>query len=71
MTIEEAKKDIPDFDSFCKAACEWCGNDWFCRCYCDTLCKAQGLDFNSILECYARNDGEMYKVLRWLKKAKI
>lgn len=68
MTIEEAKEYIPDFDSFCQKAREWCGNNWYCRCYCDTLCKAQGLDFISILEYYARNGGEMYKVLQWLDK---
>lgn len=27
--------------------------------------------YNRILKCYARNDGEMYKVFRWLKQARI
>ncbi len=31
----------------------------------------RGMDFVHILKCYARNDGEMYKVLRWLEKARI
>ena len=72
MTIEEAKEYIPDFDSFCKEACAVCtANDWYCPDVCDTLLKAGELDYERILKCYARNDGEMYKVLRWLKQARI
>ena len=73
MTIEEAKKDIPDFEAFRKEACTVCtANDWYCPFnVCDTLLKAGELDYERILKCYARNDGEMYKVFRWLKKAKI
>lgn len=71
MTIEEAKKDIPDLDTFCMLACNNCGADWYCPTYCDVLEKAKRMDFNRILKCYARNGGEMYKVLRWLKKARI
>ena len=71
MTIEEAKKDIPDLDSFCYQACHSCNNDWYCPSYCDILKKARQMDFNRILKRYARNDGEMYKVLRWLKQARI
>ena len=71
MTIEEAKEYIPDFDSFCKEACDNCGTEWHCPDYCDLLEKAERMDFNRILKCYARNDGEMYKVLRWLKQARI
>lgn len=71
MTIEEAKKDIPDFDSFRYQGCLCCNNEWYCPSYCDVLEKAERMDFNRILKCYARNDGEMYKVLRWLKKTRI
>ena len=71
MTIEEAKEYIPDFDSFCRKACLCCDNEWYCLSYCDVLEKASRMDFNHILKCYARNDGEMYKVLRWLKKQEL
>lgn len=71
MTIEEAKKDIPDFDSFRYQACFCCNNEWYCPSYCDALEKAERMDFNRILKCYAQNGGEMYKVLRWLKRVKI
>lgn len=31
MTIEEAKEHIPDFEAFCKKACDLCtANDWYC-----------------------------------------
>lgn len=35
------------------------------------IVKKAIMDFNRILKCYARNDGEMYKVLRWLKQTRI
>lgn len=71
MTIEEAKEYIPDFDTFCGQACFCCNNEWFCPTYCDVLEKASRIDFNRILKCYARHDGEMHKILRWLKQARI
>ena len=72
MTIEEAKEYIPDFDAFRKEFCAVCvANDWYFPNVCDTLLKASGLDYDRILKCYARYDGEMYKVLRWLKQARI
>lgn len=70
MTIEEAKKDIPDFDSFCYQACHRCNNDWYCPSYRDVL-KAERMDFNRILKCYARHDGDLEKVWRWIKQARI
>lgn len=71
MTIEEAKEYIPDFEAFCKEVCDNCGVYFYCRIYCNLLRKAERMDFNRILKCYARHDGEMYRVLRWLKHARI
>lgn len=73
MTIEEAKEYIPDFEAFRNEACTVCtANDWYCPFnVCDTLLKAGELDYNRILKCYARHDGEMYKVFRWIKQARI
>ena len=71
MTIEDAKEYIPNFEAFCNEACATCTEEWYCNRCCKDLCKAERMDFNRILKCYARNDGEMYKVLRWLKKARI
>lgn len=72
MTIEEAKEYIPDFEAFRNEFCSVCvANDWCCPNVCDTLLKAGELDYNRILKCYARNDGEIWKVVQWLKKARI
>ena len=71
MTIEEAKEYIPDFKSFYAEACAMCAQEWYCPHNCEILDKARKMDFNRILKCYARHDGEMYKVLRWLKQARI
>lgn len=72
MTIEEAKEYIPNFEAFRNEFCSVCvANDWYCPNVCDTLLKAGELDYNRILKCYTRNDGEMYKVWRWLKQARI
>lgn len=72
MTIKEAKEYIPDFEAFRNEFCSVCvANDWYCPNVCDTLLKAGELDYNRILKCYARNDGEIWKVVRWLKKARI
>lgn len=72
MTIKEAKEYIPDFEAFRNEFCSVCvANDWYCPNVCDTLLKAGELDYNRILKCYARHDGEMYKVFRWIKQARI
>lgn len=71
MTIEEAKEYMPDIDTFLAQACLCCSNEWYCPTYCNVLEKAKRMDFNRILRCYARNDGEMYKVLRWIRQARI
>ena len=71
MTIKEAKEYIPDFETFRKEVCATCTEEWYCPCNCEELNKASRMDFNRILKCYARNDGEMYKVLRWIRQARI
>ena len=71
MTIEEAKEYIPDFEAFCKKACNMCENKYCCPQRCKDLCKAEQIDFNRILNCYARHDGEMYKVFWWLRQVRV
>lgn len=69
MTLEEAKQEIPDFKSFCKLACNNCtSNDWYCPTLCITLKNAYRLNYEDILKCYARNDGDMTKVFRYIKR---
>ena len=71
MTYEKAKEELKDIDSFCHAACIACNNEWFCPSYCDMLLKAEKLDFDRIVKCYARHDGDMSKVFRYIKETKL
>ena len=74
MTIEEAREQIPHFGTFRRMVCSDCPftTKKFCLWHdCDEMNKARAMDFNRILKCYARHDGEMHKVLRWLKQARI
>lgn len=71
MTIEEAKEFMPDFNSFHAEACRYCNHDWFCPDYCDTLRKASKMDFERIQKSYARNDGDMVKVINFIRQARI
>lgn len=71
MTPEEAREEIPDIQSFLYHACSMCNaNDWYCTGYCEDLTKAQKMPFSKILEAYARHDGEMWKVMRYIKNAR-
>lgn len=71
MTLEEAKNDLEDFKGFCRYACNSCNNDWYCPSYCDVLEKASKMDFDRIIKSYARNDGDMAKVFKFIKLAKL
>lgn len=70
MTIEEAKEEIPDFDTFVKHACVACRSEWYCPSYCETLIKAEKI-FDKVQAAYARHDGDMCKVFRYIKKRRI
>lgn len=72
MTIQEARKDLPDFEHFKSWACNCCtANDWYCPSDCETLVKAWYMDFDRILMSYARNDGDPGKVFRFINYAKV
>ena len=71
MTVEEARKEIPNIDSFCHLACNWCRSEWYCPTYCDYLEKARKLDFERILKCYAKHDGDINKVCRYIKNTPL
>lgn len=72
MTFDEAKNEIGDIDHFCKYACNVCtANDWYCPDECDNLKKARQIDFDRIVKAYARYDGDLSKVFRFIKEAKI
>lgn len=41
MTLEEAKQEIPDFNTFANEFCNACTSDTYCSFYCDTLKKGR------------------------------
>ena len=71
MTIEKAREEIPDIDSFCYDACIVCSCEWFCPSDCSVLEKARKLDFERILKCYAKHDGDINKVCRYIKNTPL
>lgn len=71
MTIEEAKEEIPNFDSFVSMSCGSCiGNDWYCPKLCEDLEKAERMPFEKIQKAYARHDGDLQGVFRYIKQAR-
>jgi hypothetical protein len=72
MTDKEALEELVDIDNFCKHACDMCtANDWYCPSECEMLEKARKLDFDRIVKCYAKHDGDMCKVFMYIKSTKI
>lgn len=72
MELEQAKKELPDFASFCSMMCNcWCRCDWYCPTPCKEIEKAEKIDFERIQNCYARHDGDMTKVVRYIRSTKI
>ena len=70
IPIGEAREEIPNIDCFCKQACIYCSNDWFCPSFCDTLEKAIKMDFELLVKCYARNEGDWSKIFRYIKRVR-
>lgn len=71
MTLDDAKNEIPDFKWFAKICCDNCtANDWYCPSYCPELKKASSIPFDIIQEKYARYDGDLRKVVRYIKNTK-
>lgn len=71
MTLDEAIKDIPNLEAYAKICCDNCtANDWYCPSYCSELRKASSIPFNIIQEKYAQYDGDLRKVVRYIKNTK-
>ena len=68
MTIHEAKEEIPTISKFIATCCDNCkSNDWYCPTLCFELEKARLLPFDKIQQAYARHDGDLRKVCRYIK----
>lgn len=71
MTIDEVKEEIPTVNSFIQQSCNCCNaNDWYCPSLCNDLEKAKRMPFEKIQKAYARHDGDMKKVFRYIKQYK-
>jgi hypothetical protein len=69
MTLEEARNEVGNIKDFCHSVCISCtANDWFCPTYCVELEKACRMPFEKLLKSYARNDGDIWKVIRYIKR---
>ena len=71
LSLEQARYECGDIDSFCSQVCGCCtANDWYCPTECADLEKARRMDFDRIVKAYARNWGDLAKVMRYIKQAK-
>ena len=70
MTLEEAQQEIIDYEALVKAMCSMCSY-WGCPSNCDMLDKAKEIPLMSIQKSYARNDGDLTAVARYIKRKKI
>lgn len=71
MTLDEAKKVLPNFESFKIQCCLYCSNDWYCPSNCDLLDKAEKMNFEDIQKAWARNDEDIVKVCRYIKQKRV
>jgi hypothetical protein len=67
MTIEEAKEIMPDINWIFKNICHTCSNIDECA-NCKLHKKASRIGYDNIIECFAKTDGNMKKVLRYIRK---
>ena len=71
MTIEEVKEEIPTFEVFAKICCDNCiANDAYCPSYCHELEKAERIPLEILQAKYAQYDGDLRKVVRYVKNTK-
>ena len=70
MTLDEAKQKIPTIDSFADELCVYCHNECICSLWCETLRKAEKM-FEKVQTAYARYDGDIVKIDRYIKGAKL
>ena len=69
MTIEEAKQEIPTFDSYVDEMCNACTFDGYCPtyAYCDVIRQSEKM-FDKVQQAWARYDGDVRKVWRYVKQ---
>lgn len=73
VTIIEARNKIRNIDYFCEISCKVCTPYCpYCYTECITLQRARKMDFDSIVNSYAQNNGDLQKVYDYInRQAKI
>ena len=72
MTIEQAREEIPNFEVLAGFMCKDCtANDWYCNGYCEMLTKAQKIPFERLQKMYAKYDGDLYELSKYIRYTKV
>ncbi len=72
MQIEQAKRECGSIDDLCHTLCDYCtSNDWDCPSDCDFLIKARKIGIDRLTSCYAKHDGDLQKVVRYIRRAVV
>ena len=69
MTIDEAKQEIPTFESFRDKLCACCYNDVICNMHCKIMRKVDKM-FDIVQQAWARYDGDIVKIDWYIKGLK-
>lgn len=67
MTVEEAKQIMPDINWVFKHICHNCSNIDMCA-KCKMHKKANRIGYDNIIKYFAKTNGDMKKVLRYIRK---
>jgi hypothetical protein len=71
MTVLEARNDIQNIEQLCNRICCNCPVDeLFCPTPCIELEKAIRMPFEKLLRCYARSNGDLKEVLKYICRYK-
>lgn len=67
------KNNCPEtFEDFIGLCCLNCtANDYYCPTICSMLEKAKEIPFDKIQSKYIQHDGDIVKILKWIKNKKI
>jgi hypothetical protein len=72
MTIEQAKIEIPDLETYFKLDCDVnCLHDFYCPSDCKEHIKARKLGIDKIQSAYARHDGDLVEVTKYIRRASV
>lgn len=62
---------IDNFQELVRIICIYCNSEWYCPNDCDVLNKARKIPFEKIQKAYERNDKDVSKLIRYIKRYRI